>query len=94
MKVSAFAKWLDLQNRTSLKEVQAVLGSRESGALLLSEHPHLFRLAAKNKNADASVLRVLVSAYPQYKYLESIRSDPPLLTAIEEERREDLIEVS
>ena len=53
MKVSAFARWLDLQNRMSLKEVQAVLGSLKYSRtspidVIIFDHV-LDYLQAKNK---------------------------------------------
>ena len=72
MKVSAFAKWLDLQNRMSLKEVQAVLGSLKYSRtapvdVVVFDHV-LDYLQAKNKKwADERLVMIDMKPPPQPK---------------------------
>ena len=72
MKVSAFARWLDLQNRMSLKEVQAVLGSLKYSRtapvdVVVFDHV-LDYLQAKNKKwSDERLVMIDMKPPPQPK---------------------------
>ena len=84
MKVSAFARWLDLQNRMSLKEVQAVLGSLKYSRtapvdVVIFDHV-LDYLQAKNKKwADERLVMIDMKPPPQpKKKVEAPAPAPPV----------------
>ena len=84
MKVSAFARWLDLQNRMSLKEVQAVLGSLKYSRtapvdVVVFDHV-LDHLQAKNKKwSDERLVMVDMRPPPQpKKKVEAPAPAPPV----------------
>ena len=84
MKVSAFAKWLDLQNRMSLKEVQAVLGSLKYSRtspvdVIIFDHV-LDYLQAKNKKwSDERLVMIDMKPPPQpKKKVEAPAPAPPV----------------
>ena len=84
MKVSAFARWLDLQNRMSLKEVQAVLGSLKYSRtspidVIIFDHV-LDYLQAKNKKwADERLVMIDMKPPPRpKKKVEAPAPAPPV----------------
>ena len=84
MKVSAFARWLDLQNRTSLKEVQAVLGSLKYSRtapvdVIIFDHV-LDYLQSKNKKwSDERLVMIDMKPPPQpKKKVEAPAPAPPV----------------
>ena len=84
MKVPAFARWLDLQNRMSLKEVQAVLGSLKYSRtapvdVVVFDHV-LDYLQAKNKKwADERLVMIDMKPPPQpKKKVEAPAPAPPV----------------
>ena len=84
MKVAAFARWLDLQNRMSLKEVQAVLGSLKYSRtapvdVVVFDHV-LDHLQAKNKKwADERLVMIDMRPPPQpKKKVEAPAPAPPV----------------
>ena len=84
MKVAAFARWLDLQNRMSLKEVQAVLGSLKYSRtapvdVVVFDHV-LDHLQAKNKKwADERLVMIDMKPPPQpKKKVEAPAPAPPV----------------
>jgi len=84
MKVSAFARWLDLQNRTSLKEVQAVLGSLKYSRtapvdVIIFDHV-LDYLQSKNKKwSDERLVMIDMKPPPQPKpRVEAPAPAPPV----------------
>ena len=84
MKVAAFARWFDLQNRMSLKEVQAVLGSLKYSRtapvdVVVFDHV-LDYLQAKNKKwADERLVMIDMRPPPQpKKKVEAPAPAPPV----------------